>query len=78
MDIKSLIAKAGGPTVVARMFDPPITREAVCQWSKDVPIMRCLTIERATNGAVNRRDMRPKDWYIIWPELDPLRTKRAA
>lgn len=26
-------------------------------------------IERATNGAVTRRDLRPDDWHLIWPEL---------
>lgn len=29
----------------------------------------CVAIERATNGAVSRRDLRPDDWYRIWPEL---------
>jgi len=26
-------------------------------------------IERATNGLVTRRDLRPQDWHLIWPEL---------
>ncbi len=30
---------------------------------------RCVVIERATRGAVTRRDLRPKDWRSIWPEL---------
>jgi len=31
-----------------------------------------VAIERATNGAVTRRDLRPDDWHLIWPELaDP-------
>lgn len=29
----------------------------------------CVSIERATNGAVTRRDLRPDDWARIWPEL---------
>lgn len=29
----------------------------------------CVAIERATNGAVTRRDLRPDDWQKIWPEL---------
>ncbi len=28
-----------------------------------------MPIERATNGAVTRRDLRPDDWHEIWPEL---------
>lgn len=29
----------------------------------------CTAIERATGGAVTRRDLRPDDWHRIWPEL---------
>lgn len=37
--------------------------------SRPVPVHRCASIERATNGAVTRRDLRPDDWQQIWPEL---------
>lgn len=30
---------------------------------------RCVEIERATNGKVTRKDLRPDDWEKIWPEL---------
>ena len=26
-------------------------------------------IELATNGAVSRKDLRPNDWHLIWPDL---------
>lgn len=29
----------------------------------------CVNIERATSGAITRRDLRPDDWHRIWPEL---------
>lgn len=29
----------------------------------------CVAIERTTQGAVTRRDLRPDDWHLIWPEL---------
>lgn len=29
----------------------------------------CVAIEKATNGAVTRKDLRPHDWERIWPEL---------
>lgn len=44
----------------------------VSQWrtgKRDVPIERCVAIERATGGEVNRWDLRPDDWHLIWPEL---------
>lgn len=29
----------------------------------------CVSIEVATGGLVTRRDLRPRDWHLIWPEL---------
>jgi DNA-binding transcriptional regulator YdaS (Cro superfamily) len=49
-----------------------VTAPVVSDWStgkKAVPIGRCVAIERATDGAVTRRDLRPHDWQEIWPEL---------
>lgn len=37
--------------------------------SRAVPIHHCSPIEAATGGAVTRRDLRPDDWHLIWPEL---------
>ena len=34
-----------------------------------IPIVRCVQIEKLTNGAVTRKDLRPDDWHEIWPEL---------
>lgn len=36
---------------------------------RGVPVEHCLAIERATSGAVTRKDLRPDDWENIWPEL---------
>lgn len=36
---------------------------------KPVPIAHCANIERATDGLVTRKDLRPNDWHQIWPEL---------
>lgn len=44
----------------------------VSQWrtgARPVPIERCVPIEHATSGAVRRWDLRPDDWWRIWPEL---------
>lgn len=29
----------------------------------------CVAIEQVTNRTVTRKDLRPKDWHLIWPEL---------
>lgn len=31
--------------------------------------IHCVSIERLTDGAVSRCDLRPDDWPLIWPEL---------
>lgn len=49
-----------------------VTPATVNQWingHRPVPVERCPEIERATSGQVTRRDLRPSDWWKIWPEL---------
>ena len=29
----------------------------------------CLAIEKATRGRVSRQDLRPDDYWLIWPDL---------
>lgn len=31
--------------------------------------LNCVAIEKATEGQVTRKDLRPHDWASIWPEL---------
>lgn len=39
----------------------------------------CLSIERATDGMVTRQDLRPDDYWLIWPDLsDPGLAIHAA
>lgn len=35
----------------------------------NVPTEKCAKLEAITGGVVSRRDLRPKSWWIIWPEL---------
>jgi len=42
---------------------------------RPVAIRHCTAIERATDGEVSRKDLRPDDWQIIWPELSTAPTK---
>jgi DNA-binding transcriptional regulator YdaS (Cro superfamily) len=44
----------------------------VSRWSsgiRPVPIHFGLAIERATGGQVTRQDLRPDDYWLIWPDL---------
>lgn len=36
---------------------------------REFPTEYCAVLEAATNGLVTRRELRPDDWWKIWPEL---------
>jgi len=53
----------------------------VNQWvsrERPVPVKHCLAIEQATGGKVTRKELRPKDWEAIWPELATPKAKQEA
>lgn len=71
--IKLACEASGSQAALARRLG--VTPAAVAQWLKGlrpVPPKQCVTIERATAGRVTRRDLRPDDWHLIWPELAGL------
>lgn len=37
-----------------------------------MPIEHCLSIEQATDGKVTRQELRPNDFWRIWPDLAHL------
>ena len=68
--LNNAIGVAKGVGELARLIG--VTQSAVSNWRArggTVPVEHCSAIERATNGAVTRRDLRPDDWHRIWPEL---------
>ena len=70
-----LVQERGRVTSLAKAINayaPDISRWAKTEGDKDfrpVPIRKCAEIEFATNGQVTRKDLRPNDWHLIWPEL---------
>ena len=70
MNLADYLAERGSSVFLARKLSAP--QELVSQWKtgvRPVPIERCPEIERITDGAVTRMDLRPDDWHRIWPEL---------
>ena len=75
MDLITYFAKChGAQAALARALGVPQSLPSA--WAatdsrkrRRVPIERCCAIEVATEGAVTRRDLRPDDWHLIWPEL---------
>lgn len=68
--LEYLTAERGRQAALCRQIGlhaPDLSRWA--SGSRPVPIEHCPRIERATGGAVTRRELRPHDWHLIWPEL---------
>lgn len=66
------LAKAIGakdPAQVRQWRSPNSTRKPSAPY--------CVLIEKATQGAVTRQDLRPHDWRETWPELS-ARVKRES
>lgn len=68
--ISRAVGAVGGQSRLAAAIG--VTPPAIADWRKGVrpvPIERCVQIERVTAGSVRRWDLRPDDWWRIWPEL---------
>ena len=48
-----------------------VSARLMAYWRKsgDFPPKVCVSVEKMTNGVVNRKMMRPNDFAEIWPEL---------
>ncbi|MDR5802590.1 carph-isopro domain-containing protein [Caballeronia sp. LZ001] len=66
----ALIDSLGGTTAVARLLG--ITAPSVHAWRKggipDDKLIRLAPLAEK-RGICRRRDLRPADWHLIWPEL---------
>lgn len=66
----------GGQTALAKRLSiiarREIKQQRIYNWlnrGDEVPVELMAPIEKATDGAVTRKDFRPDDWDVIWPEL---------
>jgi DNA-binding transcriptional regulator YdaS (Cro superfamily) len=67
-----MIDVLGGTTAVAKLLKvrPPSVHAWRTSGIPDDKLIRLAPVlERVTDGAVNRRMLRPDDWAEIWPEL---------
>lgn len=66
-----VVAKmAGGRDVLAAQLD--VSSAAIGNWKmRGIPPKQCVRIERLTDGKVTRRELRPDDYFEIWPDLPP-------
>jgi DNA-binding transcriptional regulator YdaS (Cro superfamily) len=79
MDLKTYISKGqrGTGTKLAEALGvSPSYLSQLAHPTANVSPERCVEIEKATGGAVTRRDLRPSDWQRIWPELERRHKQR--
>jgi len=68
----AIIDLLGGTTKVAKLTG--VSTAAVSMWRKsNIPASQFAfigaTLERESHGLISRKDLFPKSWQIIWPEL---------
>ena len=70
----------GRPSKLAAAMGNGVLRQHVEHWltAGRVPSGKCALVEQATGGAVTRKDLRPDDWHIVWPELAAMPATAAA
>lgn len=70
--ITLLGSKAGVVRAIAHI-SPKITVQHVTNWmhrdQEGAPVKVCTALEAATTGQITRQELRPDDWFDIWPEL---------
>jgi len=84
MKLSEYLASPGALTVGELRIRAGIPSDAqIRQWQHGYAKRRpgpthCVAIERATDGSVTRRDLRPDDWHLIWPELVEAYARKEA
>lgn len=74
MDLKAYIRSQLGlaTELAAKLGVPPSYVSQMASGHRAVSPIRAVAIEKATKGAVTRKDLR-SDWASIWPELKAKR-----
>lgn len=72
MDLKTYLStlERGGPSRLADALNISSSfLSQIAAGTSPISPARCVEIERSTAGQVTRKDLRPDDWHLIWPEL---------
>jgi len=69
----AMIRLLGGPTRVSKIVN--VSVPAVSMWQNgDIPydklVILAATLEKESHGLVTRKNLFPKNYKLIWPELE--------
>lgn len=71
MELKQYISSARGiaSQLALQINVSPAFLSQMASGIRSVSAKNAVAIEKATKGAVSRKDLRPSDWNLHWPEL---------
>lgn len=71
MDLKTYIQKnrGAGKAIAKALKVAPAFISHMANGHRSVSSINAVAIEKATKGVVSRKDLRPTDWALHWPEL---------
>ena len=74
MNLKQYLSECGHGAISALAkaihgYPPDISSYIREKSPKSIPAKTCVAIEKATHGKVTRREMRPNDFWELWPDL---------
>jgi len=71
MELKQFISSARGNAkqLSEQINVSPAFLSQMASGIRSVSTKNAVAIENATNGKVTRKDLRPNDWKLHWPEL---------
>jgi hypothetical protein len=73
MNPTAIIKLLGGPTRISKLVG--VSVPAVSMWQNgDIPhdklIILAATLEKESHGLITRKSLFPKNYRLIWPELE--------
>jgi DNA-binding transcriptional regulator YdaS (Cro superfamily) len=74
MDLDQYFTRPGAESMATFAQERSMNEGQIRQWRHQYKGRRpatiaCVVLERSTNGALRRWDLRPDDWHEHWPEL---------
>jgi DNA-binding transcriptional regulator YdaS (Cro superfamily) len=73
MNATTIIKLLGGPTRIAKLVG--VSVPAVSMWqNNEIPmdklVILAATLEKESHGLITRKNLFPKNYQLIWPELN--------
>jgi hypothetical protein len=73
MNATAIIKLLGGPTRISKLVGTSVA--AVSMWQnsnipQDKLIVLAATLEKESHGLITRKSLFPKNYRLIWPELE--------